>query len=125
MDDSAKRSGWTMFAAIVFFTVGVANVAFGLAALVRSGYFPEGGLLQEHLAYSGWVWLLGGALQILLAYGISQGLNWGRIGGLILAVIMTVWWFFQMLYLPVLGLAIIIMYALVIYALTVYRDEFS
>jgi hypothetical protein len=125
MADPVPRTGWTVFAGIVFFTVGVANIAFGLAALVRSGYFPEGGLLYEQLTYSGWVWLIGGAIEVLLAYGISQGMSWGRIGGIILAVVMTVWWFFEMLYLPVLGLLIVIMYVLVIYALSVHRDEFA
>lgn len=125
MTAGAQRSGWTVFSGILFFIAGSANIAFGLAALLKSTYFPSGSALADSLSSFGWVWLLGGILGLLLAFGIFMGRSWGRVGGIIVGVLMSIVWFFEMLYVPFLGMMMILLYVLVIYGLATRAEEFE
>jgi hypothetical protein len=126
MADTKDYSGWVMFSWLIFFLAGVANLAFGAAALIRAGYFPEGAsFLADEIQALGWAWIIGGAIELLLCYGIWSRAGWGRVAGIVWAVIMAVFWFFDMLYLPVIGLAMVIIYVLVIYGLASSPEQFE
>ncbi len=126
MADTKQYSGWVMFSWLIFFLAGVANLAFGAAALIRAGYFPEGAsFLADEIQALGWAWIIGGAIELVLCYGIWSRAGWGRVLGIAWAIIMAVFWFFDMLYLPVIGLTMIIIYVLVIYGLASEKEQFS
>jgi hypothetical protein len=125
MSDMSKQSGWTTFSWIIFMLAGFANMLYGGAALVRKEYFPEAGIIFQSLQSHGWVWLMLGILQVLVAVAIAYRMSLGRVVGLLLAVVGAAVWFFYMLYLPNGGLGMVILYVLVIYGLAAHPEGFA
>jgi len=117
--------GWVTFSWIIFLLAGLANAMYGAAALVRKEYFPTEGVVYEALKSHGWVWLIFGVFQIVLAIAIASRFSFGRIIGIALAVISGVVWFYYMLYMPIAGLTMIVMYVLVIYGLSAHGEDFT
>jgi hypothetical protein len=104
---------------------GSMNIVLALAALIRPAYFPDGGLAATHLTYWGWIWLIGGMVQLIVAAGLMMGQEWSRIVGVLIAVAMAVGWFFEMLYMPILGLTMVIISVLMVYGLSTNPQDYS
>lgn len=122
---AGKKSGWVTFSWIVFLMIGLMNVLYGLAALGRKEYFPEGGALYGSLEWHGWIWLILGAIQLLVAILIMRRSQIGLFAGLTVAVLGAVMWFFYMLYVPSSGFALVLLYALTIFGLAAHMEEFA
>jgi hypothetical protein len=104
---SNGRSGWVTFSWIVLVVAGAADVLYAVAALGRKEYFPEGGLIYESLQSHGWVWLIIGAIELI-----------------ILASCAAVVWFFYLLYVPLAGIAMITLALLVLYGLVAHGEDY-
>lgn len=117
------RSGWATFVYIVFIVIGAANILYGIAALGRKEYFPEGGLIYESLQSHGWVWLAIGVLEFVVGIALWNRQSWARIVGIALASIAAVVWFFYMLYVPLAGIAMVSLAVLVLYGLVAHGEE--
>jgi hypothetical protein len=120
-----ERSGWITYSWIIFMLAGFVNMMFGAAALVRKEYFPQEGVLYDVLQSHGWIWLLVGVMQLVVSFAIANRSQFGLMAGVVLAGLSAVIWFFYMLYLPMAGFALIILYSLVIYGLTTRAEEFG
>jgi len=120
-----NRSGWVTFSWLILLLAGLANALYGLAALGRADYFPEGTLVGESLSSHGWIWLILGAIQILVAIMIQRRNQMGLFAGLTLSVIAATIWFFYMLAIPNGGFALVLLYVLVIYGLGAHMQEFA
>jgi hypothetical protein len=82
--------GWVLFAGVVVFLAGFANIVDGFIALFRTGYYrvPSSGLVVHvNYAYWGWTLLAFGVLLAATGYGILVGQTWARIAGVVLAVV--------------------------------------
>ena len=119
------KSGWVTFSWIIFLMAGLVNVLYGAAALVRKEYFPETGIIFQSLQSHGWVWLLFGLIQVLVAVAIASRFSFGRVIGIIIAVLAVVIWFYYALYLPNSSMALILIYVLVLFGLGAHGEEFD
>ena len=122
---ASGRSGWVTYSWIIFLLAGFVNMMFGTMALVRKEYFPEEGALFDVLQSHGWIWLLIGIFQVVVSYAIARRSQFGLMGGLVLAVLSAVIWFFYMLYLPNAGFGMLLLYSLVIYGLAAHMEDFG
>jgi hypothetical protein len=120
-----KKSGWVTFSWIVFMMIGLVNLLYGMAALGRKEYFPEAGALYGSLQAHGWVWLVLGAMQLIVAVLIMKRSQIGLFAGMTLAVLGSVVWFFYMLYVPTSGFALVLLYALSLFGLAAHMEEFA
>ncbi len=78
---SRAPSGW-VFAAIIILVGGSLNLIWGISALSNKEFFREGSLLFESLQTWGWVYLVVGAIQLVVAFMIWQGHGWGAALGM-------------------------------------------
>jgi hypothetical protein len=121
---SNGRSGWVTFSWIVLVVAGAADVLYAVAALGRKEYFPEGGLIYESLQSHGWVWLIIGAIELVVGIAIAYRQPWARTVGIILASCAAVVWFFYLLYVPLAGIAMITLALLVLYGLVAHGEDY-
>lgn len=122
---SEKSASYASFAAIWFFIGGVFNVMSGIVALLKKGYFDEGGLIYENLQAWGWSWIVLGALGIVAAWLIVRGSQAGRALGVLLAVLGLSVWFLNIAAIPLWAIINMVVYGLIIYGLTVYGEAFD
>jgi hypothetical protein len=120
-----KSASYASFAAIWFFIGGIFNVMAGVVALLKKGYFDEGGLVYENLQAWGWAWIVLGALGVLAAWLIAQGGQAGRFLGILLAVIGLSVWFLNISAAPLWAVVNLVVYGLIVYGLTVYGQAFD
>ncbi len=119
------RSGWATFVWIVFIVAGAGNILYGIAALARKEYFPEGGLIYDSLQSHGWIWLVIGILQVVIAMALAYRQSWARIVAIILTSLVAVAWFFYLLYVPLAGIAMITLSMLVLYGLVAHSEDYA
>lgn len=117
------ESGWVTFAIVIFLVAGVANVVWGIGALLDREYFDENGLIFGTLTTWGWIAILWGAAEILVSIGLFQGSNLTRWIGVTVACIGAVFWFLVLPILPLFALTVIILAILVIYGLSAHWPE--
>ena len=119
--DIEKGSGWIVFAALMLALAGTWNFIDGLLAIGGSRvYVFESTFVFSDLNTWGWIMLLLGALQLLAAFTIASGSEFGRWFGIASAGVNAIG---QLAFLPAYPLWAITMFAidiLIIYALAVY-----
>jgi hypothetical protein len=117
------ESGWVTFAMILFIVAGIANVIWGIGALLERAYFDENGLIFGSLTTWGWIAILWGAAEVLIAIGLTQGSSLSRWVGVTVAAIGALFWFLVLPILPLFALTAIILAILVIYGLSAHWEE--
>jgi hypothetical protein len=122
---ASYMSGWVMFSATLASVAGIFNLVYGLVVLFNDEWvvFTPDSILLFDLTTWGWILLVLGALQLLIAAAIANGQTWGRVAGILWAALVAV---AQMAFLSVYpwwSTFIIVMSVLVIYGLTVHGDE--
>jgi hypothetical protein len=116
----AVAMGGAVFAACLLLMVGVFNLIYGLAALIKGGtyfLFTDTAVTVFDLTSWGWITLIFGIVQIITAVGIFQGYLWARIIGIVVAVLNAAGQLAAMGTYPWWSLIIIAVDVLVIYAL--------
>jgi hypothetical protein len=73
------------FAWIYLALAGVLNVIYGIATLANSDYFHKNDLLWSNIKAWGWVAIVIGGVQLLIAYKVSQRTLGGAIAGVAIA----------------------------------------
>jgi hypothetical protein len=114
-------SGWTMFAAIVMFSVGFLRVISGISYLSDSHKVNDFtlGLFGDNLWAWG-IWDLGiAALALYAGYSLVSGGEFGRIVAYIWAILVIVNSFLIIAYAPWFAAAMIALAVLVIWGLSV------
>jgi hypothetical protein len=121
MQDLERRSGWTMFAAIVLFSVGVLRTISGISYLADSSKVNNLtlGLFGDNLWAWG-LWDLGIAIVALYAgYSLLGGGTFGKVVAYLWAILVIVNSFLVMGVAPWYAFTMIALAVLVIYGLAV------
>lgn len=114
------RSGWMMFAGIVFLVGAFANLFWGLGALADKAYLDESGLLYSTLNTWGWVAVIWSGVVFVGALLQFTSVRYAPIVGIVLASLSCLFWLFALPALPLFAMAVIMIDVLVIYGLTVH-----
>ena len=119
MNEESTLSGWWVFAGVLLLIAGVLNIVYGIAAIGDSKFFTEQGtFIVSGLHTWGWISLILGVLELVAAFSLWSGGEFGRWFGIFIASLnaigalltigATPFWS-----LAVFALAIIIIYKLV------------
>ena len=112
-------SRWYPFAGTLFILVGGINALQGLIAIFKDDYFAvtKGGLLFADFAAWGIFFLILGAVEILVGFGILAQRTWSRVVGVIIIMLNTITQFAFIAAFPIWTLASIALNISIIYAL--------
>jgi hypothetical protein len=85
MNEVERGAGWLTFAGIMVFIAGTLNVIWGIAAIGDSAAFVNGThyVIFTNLHAWGWVTLIIGVIQLIAAFSIWAGNQFGRWIGII------------------------------------------
>jgi hypothetical protein len=119
-----KPSGWAtgavVFAGVTMITIGCFQLIQGLAAVIEDTFVvvTPNYFLEFDVTAWGWIHLLLGVVVVFSGYAILAGRTWGRVLGIILAIVSAVANFLYIPYYPWWSLLIIALDIWVLWALT-------
>jgi len=117
-EPTARR--WTEFAAVMIMLGGILNVIWGIIALTNSNYFQAIGYVVTNLHTWGWIVLFVGILELVAAWSIWTGGEFGRWLGIIVAMLNAVSALVSIKAYPFWGLCLFAIDVMIIYALVTY-----
>lgn len=86
MNDESILSGWWVFAGILLLVAGVLNIIYGIAAIGDSKFFTENVVyVFSSLHTWGWILLIIGVLELVAAFSLFSGGEFGRWFGIFIA----------------------------------------
>jgi hypothetical protein len=86
MNDETLVSGWWVFAGALLLVAGVLNVIYGIAAIGDSKFFAENvEFIISGLNTWGWILLIVGVLELIAAFSLFSGGEFGRWFGMVVA----------------------------------------
>jgi hypothetical protein len=86
MNEESTLSGWWVFAAILLLVAGVLNIIYGIAAIGDSKFFTENvTYVISGLHTWGWILLIIGVLELVAAFSLFSGGEFGRWFGIFIA----------------------------------------
>ena len=86
MNDESLISGWWVFAGVLLLIAGVLNIIYGIAAIGDSKFFTEhGAYIVSGLHTWGWILLIVGVLEMVAAFSLFSGSEFGRWFGIFIA----------------------------------------
>jgi hypothetical protein len=86
MNDESLISGWWVFAGVLLLVAGVLNIIYGIAAIGDSKFFTEHGqYIISTLHTWGWIILILGVLELVAAFSLFSGGEFGRWFGIFVA----------------------------------------
>jgi hypothetical protein len=126
VNDTAQGGGWLAFAGIMIVIVGILNVIWGIAAIDNANFFVE----DERYIFSdlntwGWITLFIGIIQILAAFSIWAGGQFGRFVGIFVASVSAIGALLSIPGYPFWSLAVFAIDVLIIYGLSAYGGQAS
>ena len=119
-------AGWVFFAGIMMVMLGAFQVIAGLVALFDDGYYlvgRNGLVLSLDFTTWGWIHLILGIVAFVAGYAVMVGRTWGRVVGIVLAVLSAITNMAFIAAYPVWAAIIITVDVIVIYALAVHGRE--
>ena len=79
MNEEVSLSGWWVFAGILLVVAGILNIIWGIAAIGDSKFFTESGTyIISGLHTWGWITLILGVLELVAAFSLFAGGEFGR-----------------------------------------------
>ena len=88
MNDESLISGWWVFAGVLLLVAGVLNIIYGIAAIGDSKFFTEHGqYIISSLHTWGWILLILGVLELVAAFSLFSGGEFGRWFGIFIAAL--------------------------------------
>jgi hypothetical protein len=86
MNDESLISGWWVFAGVLLLVAGVLNIIYGIAAIGDSKFFTENATyIISGLHTWGWILLILGVLELVAAFSLFSGGEFGRWFGIFIA----------------------------------------
>lgn len=86
MNEEMSLSGWWVFAGILLIVAGILNIIWGIAAIGDSKFFTESGTyIISGLHTWGWITLILGVLELVAAFSLFAGGEFGRWFGIFVA----------------------------------------
>jgi hypothetical protein len=116
---STAVSGWYPFAGTIFILLGAINILQGLIAIFKDDYFAvtKGGLLFADFTYWGVFWVIVGAIDVFVGFGILNLRTWARVVGIVLLMLNVIVQFAFIAAFPIWTVAAIALNITVIFAL--------
>jgi hypothetical protein len=115
---------WLLFAGVMLGLAGVLNVVDGIAAVSNSHFYAHGAsYVIGNLSSLGWILLVIGVVQLIVAGGIWAAREWARWLGIGSAMANMLIQFLAFASRPGLGLAMFMVDVIVIYALLTFGGE--
>ena len=126
-DPSGWAVGFTVFAAVMMLMVGVWQALAGLIAIFENEFYvaTRNYLLQFDATSWGWIHLLVGLLVLFAGFAVLAGQTWGRVIGIILAVLSALTNFAFIPYYPFWSMAIIALDVFIIWALAAHGRDIT
>jgi len=88
MNEESLISGWWVFAGVLLLVAGVLNIVYGIAAIGDSKFFTEHGTyIISGLHTWGWITLILGVLELIAAFSLFSGGEFGRWFGIFIAAL--------------------------------------
>jgi hypothetical protein len=86
MNDESLISGWWVFAGVLLLIAGVLNIIYGIAAIGDSKFFTDNATyIISGLNTWGWILLIVGVLELVAAFSLFSGGEFGRWFGIFIA----------------------------------------
>lgn len=86
MNDESFLSGWWVFAGVLLLIAGVLNIVYGIAAIGDSKFFAQNvEFIISSLNTWGWLLLIIGVLELVAAFSLFSGGEFGRWFGIFVA----------------------------------------
>src|SRR3954454_10558341 len=119
MNEESTLNGWWVFAGILLLVAGVLNIIYGIAAIGDSKFFTENvTYVFSGLHTWGWILLIIGVLELVAAFSLFSGGEFGRWFGIFIAslnaigALLSMGGVYPLWSLAIFALAIIIIYKL-------------
>jgi hypothetical protein len=88
MNDESLISGWWVFAGVLLLVAGILNIIYGIAAIGESKIFAdEITFVFSGLNTWGWILLIIGVLELVAAFSLFSGGEFGRWFGIFIAML--------------------------------------
>jgi hypothetical protein len=126
MNDRVEGGGWLMFAGIMVLIAGTLNCIWGFAAIDDANFFIEDQrYIFEDLNTMGWVILIIGVIQIIAAFSIWSGGEFGRWIGVFAASLSAIGALLSIPGFPLWSVCVFFIDVLIIYGLVAYGGHQS
>ena len=118
MNDESLISGWWVFAGVLLLIAGVLNIIYGIAAIGDSKFFTENvTYILSGLHTWGWILLIIGVLELVAAFSLFSGGEFGRWFGIFIASLNAIGALLSIPAYPFWSLAVFALAIIVIYKL--------
>jgi hypothetical protein len=118
MNDESLLSGWWVFAGVLLLVAGVLNIVYGIAAIGDSKFFTEHGqYILSSLHTWGWIILILGVLEMVAAFSLFSGGEFGRWFGIFVAALNSMGALFTIPNNPTWSIAVFALSIIIIYKL--------
>jgi len=88
MSEDSMLSGWWVFAGVLLIVAGILNIVWGIAAIGDSKFFTEEAtFILSGLHTWGWILLILGVLEMVAAFSLWSGGEFGRWFGIFIAAL--------------------------------------
>jgi hypothetical protein len=121
MDESVRGGGWLLFAGIMVAIAGTLNIVWGIGAIDDAHFFVETKqYIISNLNTWGWIILFVGIIQVIAAFSIWAGGEFGRWIGIIGASLSALGALITIPAYPLWAICIFGIDVLIIYGLSAY-----
>jgi hypothetical protein len=122
--DGPEGAGWLLFAGIMVMIAGILNIIWGIAAIDKSKFFTANATyILSSLNTWGWIVLVIGVLEIIAAFSIWAGGQYGRWFGIMAAGANSIAALMTIPAYPFWGLCLFGIDLLIIYGLAAYGGQ--
>jgi hypothetical protein len=119
MNEESTLSGWWVFAGVLLLVAGVLNIIYGIAAIGDSKFFTENATyIISGLHTWGWIILILGVLELVAAFSLFSGGEFGRWFGIFIASLNAIGALLSIPAYPFWSLAIFALAIIIIYKLS-------
>jgi hypothetical protein len=116
--NESTLSGWWVFAGVLLLVAGVLNIIYGIAAIGDSKFFTENATyIISGLHTWGWITLIIGVLELVAAFSLFSGGEFGRWFGIFIASLNSIGALLSIPAYPFWSLAIFALSIIIIYKL--------
>lgn len=117
-DDQGVIGGWWVFAGVLLLVAGVLNIIYGIAAIGDSRFFADDvSYIVSGLNTWGWVHLIVGVLELVAAFSLFSGGEFGRWFGIFVASLNAIGALLALPAAPFWSLAIFALSIIIVYKL--------
>ncbi len=118
MNEDSLISGWWVFAGVLLLVAGVLNIIYGIAAIGDSKFFTENATyIISGLHTWGWITLIIGVLELVAAFSLFSGGEFGRWFGIFIGSLNAIGALLSIPAYPFWSLAIFALSIIIIYKL--------